>query len=221
MNLTEKEIIEADPWEDFDEKNRVIFEDTILRAIALREEQSCDTWRTMYSRCCGEDRVCVRTHMHLLGQAGEQFILFARVRNITSEKKLQEELEKSEKRFFYSAELSNSYAWEYDIDTHDMHPCSRCMRDLGLPPLLKNYPAPVFENGTFPRDYETMYRDWHRQLAEGVGSLEAIIPLTPERIPFHVRYTTEFDENGRPLKAYGSATKVVDCPEQNKKQQKE
>lgn len=28
-------------------------------------------------------------------------------------------------------------------------------------------------------------------------------------VPFHVRYTTEFDETGRPLKAYGSATLVV------------
>jgi hypothetical protein len=55
-----------------------------------------------------------------------------------------------------------------------------------------------------------MYRDWHRQLEAGVDHLEAIIPLTVGRVPFHVRYTTEYDENGRPLKAYGSATLVVD-----------
>ena len=34
------------------------------------------------------------------------------------------------------------------------------------------------------------------------------MPLTEDRIPFMVRYTTEFDENGRPYKAYGSATEV-------------
>jgi len=55
-----------------------------------------------------------------------------------------------------------------------------------------------------------MYRDWHRQIAEGVPSLEAVMPLTVGRVPFHVRYTTEFDENGRPIKAYGSAALVVD-----------
>ena len=49
-----------------------------------------------------------------------------------------------------------------------------------------------------------------KQIEEGVDHLEAIIPLTVGRIPFHVRYTTEFDENGKPLKAYGSATLVVD-----------
>ncbi len=39
---------------------------------------------------------------------------------------------------------------------------------------------------------------------------EALIPLTPDRVPFHVRYTLEHDETGKPLKAYGSATLVVD-----------
>jgi len=36
------------------------------------------------------------------------------------------------------------------------------------------------------------------------------MPLTVGRVPFHVRYTTEFDENGNPIKAYGSAALVVD-----------
>ena len=55
-----------------------------------------------------------------------------------------------------------------------------------------------------------MYRDWHRQLEQGVEYLEAIIPLTVGRVPFHVRYTLEKDEAGKPLKAYGSAALVVD-----------
>ena len=84
------------------------------------------------------------------------------------------------------------------------------MRDLGLPPLVKNYPEPVIENGIFPAEYADMYRDWHRQLAEGVERLEAIISLTQNKIPFIVRYTNEFDENGNPVKAYGSATYILD-----------
>ena len=50
-------------------------------------------------------------------------------------------------------------------------------------------------------DYYDLYMDWMKQLEDGVGELEAIIPLTSDRIPFHVRYTTEYDENGRPLKS--------------------
>ena len=34
---------------------------------------------------------------------------------------------------------------------------------------------------------------------------EGMIVMTEKKIPFHVRYTTEFDGSGRPLKAYGSA----------------
>ena len=55
----------------------------------------------------------------------------------------------------------------------------------------------------------------NRKLEDGVGELEAVIPLTVGRIPFHVRYTTEFDETGHPLKAYGSATLVVDSDKQD------
>ena len=47
-------------------------------------------------------------------------------------------------------------------------------------------------------------------LENGEKGLEAVIPLTKDRIPFYVRYTAEFDENGRPYKAYGSATQVKD-----------
>ena len=74
--------------------------------------------------------------------------------------------------------------------------------------MIKNYPEPLIESGFFPADIADMYRDWHRQLEDGVGELEAVLPLTKERIPFRVKYTTEFDENGQPLKAYGSATFV-------------
>lgn len=51
--------------------------------------------------------------------------------------------------------------------------------------------------------------NWLKQLEEGAESLETIMPLTAERIPFHIRYTAEFDENGHPYKAYGSATPAI------------
>ena len=83
------------------------------------------------------------------------------------------------------------------------------MRDLGLPPLITNYPDPVIGN-VFPEDYAEMYYEWMDQLAKGITGQEAIIPLTEDRIPFRVKYTTEFDENGHPVKAFGSATLVVE-----------
>ncbi|MBO4384714.1 MAG: EAL domain-containing protein [Clostridia bacterium] len=205
MNMTEDEVLRSDPWLEHDSESRAEMESAIKKAIETGEEVEVETWRTIRSKCCGEDHICVRSSMRLIGISDDQAMIYARARNITAEKASIRALAESEKVFRYAAEHTNSYAWEYDISTDEMRPCSRCMRDLGLPPLLKNYPEPVIESGLFPADYADMYREWHRKLKEGVGELEADIPLTADRIPFRVRYTTEFDENGRPLKAYGSA----------------
>ena len=109
-----------------------------------------------------------------------------------------------------ASEQVNIYFWEYNIATREMKPCFRCMRDLGLPPLLRNHPDSAIEMGIFPPEVADMYKDWHLQIAKGVKELEAVIPLTLDRIPFRVKYTTEFDENGNPVKAYGSAALIVD-----------
>ena len=75
--------------------------DPLKQAIESGDEEMCETWRTVFSDCCGEDRICIRTYLRVIGEASGQY-------------------------------------------------------------------------------------------------------------PFHVRYTLEKDENGKPLKAYGSATLVVD-----------
>lgn len=210
MNTTENEIIHSNPWDNVGPENRALYEKTIQRAIQSNDEESCETWRTFCSKCCGEDKVCIRTHMRVIGKAGNQYIFYAMIQNVTAEKRNYALLFDSERRFRFASEQANVYAWEYTFSTKQMRPCFRCMRDLHLPPLLENYPDSAIEMGIFPPDYADMYRDWMRQLEAGREHIEGIIPLTVGRVPFHVRYTTEFDENGRPLKAYGSATLVVD-----------
>lgn len=211
MNLSVHEIVRSNPWEYHDEESHRIYEDTMQRAIASGEEETCETWRCITSKCCGEDRICIRSTIRVIGVAGNQYLFYAMIQNVTKEKQLLNSMLHNDHLLRAASEHANMYAWEYDISTKQMRPCFRCMRDLGLPPLLENYPEPVIASGLFPPDYADMYRDWHRQLAEGIDHLEAVIPLTVGRIPFHVRYTTEYDENGRPLKAYGSATFVVDA----------
>ena len=210
MNMNQQDIILNQKNLNFDEKNKQIYIDTINRAIVSNDYETCVTWREVFSQCCGEDSLCIESTMRVIGRAEGQYLLYVLIRNITHEKKMYMKLYDSEKKFRTAGEQANIYCWEYTIDTKEMRPCFRCMRDLGLPPRLENYPEPVIESGLFPPDYADMYRDWHKQLAEGAEHLEAIIPLTVNRIPFHVRYTAEFDENGHPYKAYGSATQVVD-----------
>lgn len=209
MNLSEKDLIESDPLRFFDEKNKTIYLAMLEKAIETAEEQECETWRTLSSSCCGNERICIRCNVRMIGRSGDNFLFYAMIRNITAEKEHYSAILDSERRFKMASEQINIYYWEYTIATKEMRPCFRCMRDLGLPPLLTNYPDSAIERGIFPPEVADMYRDWHRQVAEGVKELEAVIPLTMDRIPFRVRYTTEFDENGRPLKAYGSAALEV------------
>jgi len=210
MNLTMKEMLGLDLLASMDDENREKLISTLKEAIETGEEQTCEVWRSVCSKICGSELVMIRSNLRMIGQADDQYLFYAMVHNITAEWKKYAQLAVSEKLFKTASEQNNTYAWEYDIATRKMTPCFRCIRDLGLPPLIENYPEPVIESGLFPADHADMYRDWMKQLADGVGTLEAVIPLTADRIPFIVRYTTEFDENGRPLKAYGAATQVID-----------
>lgn len=210
MNLSEKDLINGDPFRFFDEDNKKIYIDMLNRAIETMDEQECETWRDITSCSCGSEKMCIRTIVRLIGKSDGNYLFYATIRNITSEKERYEALIDSERRFNMASEHANIYYWEYTIATKEMRPCFRCMRDLGLPALVRNYPDPLFENGIFPPEVSDMYYDWMKQIENGVEELEAVIPLTVGRVPFRVKYTTEFDSNGNPVKAYGSATLIVE-----------
>ena len=208
MQLNEKSILNMNPWNRLFPEDKERYEKVLKETMKTFDEGEIETWRSLTSDCCGEDLICIRSNIQYIGTMSDQNLFFVSIRNVTREKESEKELSDDLKKFIMASDQNNTFSWEYDVLTHDMRPCSRCRRILGLPALLKNYPEPVIESGLFPEDYADLYRDWHRQLAEGAKSLDGIIPLTGDRVPFHVRYTAEFDENGRPYKAYGSATQV-------------
>lgn len=208
IDISERELIDDNPMRFFDEENSKVYIDMLERAIQSCEEEECETWRGGYSRCCKEDKVCIRTNARLIGKSDESFLFYAMIRNITVERQYYDDILARERRFKMASEQANIYYWEYDVATKEMRPCFRCIRDLGLPPLVTNYPEPAFEMGIFPPEVADMYRDWHRQIEEGAKELDAIIPLTEARVPFRVKYTTEFDEKGKAIRAYGSAALV-------------
>ncbi len=210
MNLSEKDLINHDVLEFLDDVGRIIYEDMLDKAIASGEEEESETWRTITSSCCGEDKICVRSSVRVIGRSKDSYIFYSMIRNITAEKQRWVDILDNERRFKVASEQVNIYYWEYNVATREMRPCFRCMRDLGLPALLQNYPDSAIEMGVFPPEIADEYREWHRKIEEGVPQIEGILPLTVGRVPFHVRYTTEFDESGRPVKAYGSAALVVD-----------
>ncbi len=210
MNLSEAEILAQDADNFINTKERDIYFGTLDKAIETMEEQECETWRHFRSACCGDETLCIRSYVQLIGRCDSRFLFFAAIRNVTTERLWTDTIQETAKWLQVIGDQVNFYFWEYNLSTHEMRPCFRCQRDLGLPPLLRNYPESIIEIGFIPSDQADFYRDWMRQLENGASQLEAILPLTPNRIPFWVRYTTEFDENGNPVKAYGSATRVVD-----------
>ena len=211
MNLSENDLIKADPMASFtDEMYIEEYIKMIKRAIESGEEEECETWRTMNSSCCGTETICIRSNIRMIGKSKDSYLFYAMIQNITAAKKRIISLTENDRKFHAISEQVNIYSWEFDLKTRDMHPCYRCMRDLGLPAVVHNYPEPAIASGIFPPEVADDYREWLKQLDEGVDHIEKIYPLTVGRIPFYVRYSLEFDASGKPIKAMGSATLVVD-----------
>lgn len=208
MNVSEDDYIDAYPDRFLDEENMDIFIKAVERCVASGEETEVETWRRVMSDCCGFDRVCLKSRLILIDKTPDEAFLYESVRNISNEKRAQATLEDVEYRYQQASEQINIYNWEYIIATKEMRPCYRCMRDLGLPAVVQNYPEPAIDMGIFPPDYADMYRDLMRKVDEGIPQIEADIPLTVGRVPFRVKYTNSYDEEGRPVKAFASATLI-------------
>ena len=208
MNISEKEFLNTDKEHYFDDENMRIFINAIKRCADTGSEQEVETWRSVSSDCCGFDKICLRSRLIHVDDTPDGAVIYEGVKNVSNEKRAQDSLADIEYRYKSASEQINIYNWEYSIDTKEMRPCYRCMRDLGLPALVTNYPEPAIDAGIFPPDYADMYRDMMRKVDEGIPEIEADIPLTVGRVPFRVKYTTEFDEAGKPVKAFGSATLI-------------
>ena len=208
MNVSKEDYRIAYPQDCFDSENLKGYLDAIEKCVRSGEEQFVETWREVFSNCCGFDRVCLKSRLVLVESSPDGTIVYEGVRNTTDEKRTLDTLEDIEYRYKNASEQINIYNWEYTIATKEMRPCYRCMRDLGLPALVKNYPDTAIDMGIFPPDYADMYREMMRRIDEGAPQLEADIPLTVGRVPFRVKYTTTFDENGKPIKSFGSATLI-------------
>lgn len=206
LDLEQKELLGIDPLSMLDEANYQLYTDMLKRAIESGGEEECETWRTCEGCVCGS--VCIRSTVRVIGRSKDSWFFYGSIRNITEEKNALHEIEERENLFRAASEQVNIYYWEYDVATREMRPCFRCIRDLGLPELMTDYPESAFEMGVFPPEVAEEYREMHRRIEAGVKEQEAVMPLTEARMLCKVRYTTKFDEHGRPVKAYGSAIPV-------------
>ncbi|MBR0118806.1 MAG: response regulator [Eubacterium sp.] len=208
MNISPEDFMGREYKKSFDDDNMRRFKTALESCIKTGEEKEAETWRFVFSTCCGFDKICLKSRLIPVDHTEDGDIIFEGVRNISNEKRMQDSLEDIEYRYKAASEQINIYNWEYSVETKEMRPCYRCMRDLGLPALVTNYPEPAIDMGIFPPDYADMYREMMHKIDEGIPEIEADIPLTVGRVPFRVKYTTEYDEEGKPIKAFGSATLI-------------
>ena len=205
LNIDRQVYLDTRLQDRLDDGNLQVYLNAVKKCIATGEDQKCETRRKMVENCCGMDYVWLKSYMVLLEKGDDVSYIFENIRNITNEKNTLDTLADIEHRYVAASEQLNIYNWEYTIATKEMRPCYRCMRDLGVPAVVENYPEPVIEAGIFPPDYADMYRDYMRRIDAGEAVPEVDIPLTVGRVPFRIRYTTEFDEQGKPVRAFGSA----------------
>lgn len=201
-DLTEEDVLKWQPFDFMDDKNRQIMLDTVHLVIKTNEEQECETWSQTPIH---HKPICMRVSMRMIGNSSDNVMFYILIRNVTTEKNTMCDMVRREKLFRAASEQVNIYYWEYDIKTKKMSPCFRCMRDLGLPEEVTDYPESAIEQHVISPEGAERYRVLMQSIDAGLASAEAVIPLTDDHIPFRIRYTTEFDEQGNPVKAYGSA----------------
>ncbi len=205
QSLTEQNVLQTEMMSLLDEENKQKYIDMLERAISSEEEEECETWR-LYDK--NKKPLCIRSTVRLIGKSVDSYLFYTMIRNVTTEKEVLQEMLHREKVFRATAEQLKLFYWEYDIKTKKMYPCVRCMQELHFPPVLENYPSSAIERGVFPMDIADFYEEVHKRLEKGEPYIEIDIPLTEKREMYRLRYTTEFDKYGNPVKAYGSAIKI-------------
>ena len=112
MNLSEKEVIKTDLMQLLDNENQKIYQDTLKQAIYPKDEEECETWRSVCSSCCGEEKICIRSTLRMIGKSEVSHLFYVMIRNVTQEKQNLMRILDSERRFKAASEQVNIYYWE-------------------------------------------------------------------------------------------------------------
>ena len=210
LNVSVSDFLKNNYFEFVTDAEKNDFCKIAMAAAQKGESTECDYKCRNISECKNSDEMHLTSRIVFIEKIDDDYYFFEEIYNNNKHTSNLETLAESDRRFRIAYDQINIYSWEYTVADHTMRPCFRCMRDLGLPPVLENYPESAIERGIIPENYAGLFRQWHKALDMGEKELETILPLTNDRIPFRVRYTAEYDSEGKPYKAYGSATLVTD-----------
>ena len=63
MNVSEDDYLGENFQKSYDEENLKLFKNAIEKCIETGEEQTVETWRSLFSDCCGYDKICLLSRL--------------------------------------------------------------------------------------------------------------------------------------------------------------
>ncbi|MEG0824718.1 MAG: ATP-binding protein [Oscillospiraceae bacterium] len=133
-------------------------------------------------------------------------IIFAYCTDITAQKQTEQALRQSELRYSTAVNASNINIWEYTYATDSMEIFSTSPRANPKENIISPYIQTAISEGHIREDCAPILIGMIEKLKAGAKEVTADLWIRQERTdPFwceHVIYTNEFDEVGKPVKAY-------------------
>jgi len=136
--------------------------------------------------------------------------------DIDSSKRAELELRKMRRMYEAAVQESNLVVWEYDIAHHRIIMAENEFteydyRKFGLPKVTENAPQSLIQY--IDDAYVDTFLEMYRRIDAGAARADCEVwyklkPGTEPRCE-HISYTTEFDDDGSPVKAYGIGQNIT------------
>ena len=83
MNVSKEEFIGPNLGKMFDEADLKFFTSAVKKCVDTGEDQTVETWRNLFTDCCGFDKVCVKSRLILVEKTADHAVVYEGIRNIT------------------------------------------------------------------------------------------------------------------------------------------
>lgn len=136
------------------------------------------------------------------------------VTDISADGDARQRLQVEHESFEAALESTGLHHWEYDVRHDRSYQSSSSQRELGVPPVMENYPQSFLDSNMILPKYWNQYLEIHKKIQAGAPEATGEYEIWPPRDEFphweRLVYKTVFDEEGHPVKAIGTALDVSD-----------
>jgi PAS domain-containing protein len=134
--------------------------------------------------------------------------------DLSEEMKIRRALQTEQESFKAAISCTGLHHWEYDEINDLAIQSDKCVRDLHVPKVMKDYPRSWLDTNILLPQYWNRYLEIHRELKQGAleVSMEHQIwpPDAKEPRWERIIYKNIFDESGRPVRAIGTAIDITE-----------